>query len=129
MKKFLVLAMIAFAAAGFTACDSDDSGSSDSSKADLKWKNEHSSEVAEIKWIHDGQEDQSWGGTFGNGDETGFKGITELSGSGECQEGGATAEIELDTQNSTGTDQISASSAVIKENADAVLIISAAKKK
>jgi len=128
MKKFLVLAMIAFAAAGFTACDSDDS-SSDNSKADLKWRNEHASEVAEIKWIHDGKEDQSWGGTYGNGDETGFKGISELSGSGECQEGGATAEIELDTTASTGTEQISASSAVITENADATLVISAAKKK
>lgn len=129
MKKFLVLAMIAFAAAGFTACDSSDDGSSDSSKADLKWRNEHNAEVAEIKWIHDSKEDQSWGGTFGSGDETGFKGITELSGEGECQEGGETAAIELDTVNSTGTDSMSASSAVIKENADAVLVISAAKKK
>jgi len=128
MKKFLVLAMIAFAAAGFTACDSDDS-SSDKSKADLKWRNDHSSEVAEIKWIHDGKEDQSWGGTYATDAETGFKGITELSGSGECQEGGAPAEIQLDTAESTGTDDISASSAVIAENADAVLVISAAKKK
>lgn len=123
MKKFIMVSMIALIAAfGFVGCGSEDDGS----KADLQWQNEAGSNVQDIKWISSGETNQSWDGTFANGTPTSSKGISKLSGSGDCLDnGGAPATIEL-RDDSTGVATAvttGATSATIEENAAAVLVI------
>jgi len=130
MKKFIMISIIALTVAGFIGCG--DTAATDSSKADLKWSNNAADYVTDIKWISDGKEDQSWDGQTAAGAETAFKGINELAGSGDCIDNtGESATIELD---STSTGVVTAvatgdTSAVIEENASAVLVISNTAKK
>ena len=125
MKRIIILSMIAIAAAGFISCSEDEE-----TKADLKWRNDAAT-VSEIQWVKSGSTsvDQTWSGTYNTTDETAFKGIKELNGSGECVSGGDVATILLDTTSSTGTTAISSGSASIQENADAMLVISSTAKK
>lgn len=136
MKRFILVSMIALAAAGITGCGDDDG-----TKADLSWKNDTADKVSEIVWVSGGKEDQRWSGeyagradsaTSGSGTQTGFQGIKELAGVGQCNDSsGAFSEIILDPANSTGivAGATSTNSAVIQENAAATLWISGAKKK
>ncbi len=121
MKNFILMLILAIAAIGFIGCGEDDK-----TKADLKWKNNEGSSVSEIQWINSSTAsvDQTWSGTTANGSETEFKGIKSLAGTGECVSGGVGAKISFDTTNSTGVSSISSNSAVVTENASAMLIIS-----
>lgn len=125
MKKLILFSMIAVTAMGIIGCGEDDK-----TKADLMWRNsDNTSDVNTIQWISNGKADQTWEGTYAkSGGETTFKGIEELAGQGECFIGSSPAEIELDTTNSSGvvTGTISTNSAVIQENAAAVLVIQTA---
>jgi len=121
MKKIIMLSMIALAAAGFIAC-----GEEDNTKADLQWSNQAGANVQDIKWISGGKTDQSWDGTFADGTDTTPKGISKLSGSGDCLDNsGNPATIHLDSS-STGvatTVTTGDTSATIVENATATLVI------
>ncbi len=122
MKKIILLSMIAFVAAGILGCSPKDE-----TKADLKWTNSSGSNVADIKWISNGQVDQSWSGTTATGSPTAFKGIKELAGTGDCiDSGGNPATVQLTTAGSNGYSTLSSggASAVIQENAAATLVIS-----
>lgn len=121
MKKYLVIMLFAMAAFGFVGCNSDDN-----TKADIQWNNQAGvgNYVNDIKWISSGKEDQSWDGKTDNNESTSFKGITELTGQGDCYDNtGNPATIEL-RNDSTGTTVATGDkSATIQENANAVLII------
>lgn len=125
MKKVIMLLLAGATAMLFIGCSQEDT------KADLKWANGTGITVSEIKWKDSSTNvNQTWSGSTSPQTETGFKGITELSGSGECvDDAGDDSIIVLDTTTSEGVDQISSNSATIKENAAAKLVISAAKKK
>lgn len=128
MKKFILISIIAVAAMGMIGC-----GEEDKTKADLMWRNSDPTDtVNTIQWVNNGKADQTWDGncTAGGG-ETAFKGIEELAGQGECFIGSSPASITLDTTASTGvvSGTISTNSAVIQENAAAVLVIQSAAKK
>jgi len=124
MKKLTVLLAI-ITSLNIIACSNDDG-----SKADLKWKNEAST-VNDIRWVNDGRTDQIWEGEYETNNETNFKGINELIGQGECLDSsGNTAEISINTSSSEGIDPSSSTStAVIKENAAATLVIQSIAKK
>ena len=124
MKKIVVLVSI-IASLNIIACSNDDG-----SKADLRWKNE-TSKVKDIKWTSGGKIDQRWDGEYETNNETNFKGINELIGQGECLDSsGNTAEISINTSSSEGIDPSSSTStAVIKENAAATLVIQSIAKK
>ncbi len=125
MKKIILLMSIIFSL-NIIACSNDDG-----SKADLKWKNEAGSTVKDIKWKNGSKIDQIWDGVYDDSKETTLKGINELTGQGECLDaGGDTADISINTSTSQGIDPSSSTStAVIKENAAATLVIQSIAKK
>ena len=83
MKKYLVIMMFAIAAFGFIGCSSDDN-----TKADIRWNNDSSESIYDIKWVSGGQNDQTWSETLtdnnSSSDYSSYKGINELTGQGEC---------------------------------------------
>jgi len=122
MKKIILLMSIIFSL-NIIACGEDDG-----TKADLKWKNKAST-VNDIRWVNDGRTDQIWEGEWNNNEETNYKGIESLSGTGECLSNGNPAEIVLDTSDYEGVITVSTNSATIAENAAATLSIVATAKK
>lgn len=125
MKKFILISIIAVAAMGMIGC-----GEEDGTKADLRWKNKYSNNVSTIKWISNSKEDQTWDGTYDTtlNSTTGYRGINELSGSGECLFAGGSGvpeEIELDNTDPEreGIAVDGNQNVVITENAAATLII------
>lgn len=126
MKKIMMVAMIAVAMVGMIGCGADET------KADLRWKNEHGSNVTDIQWISASQENQKWTGTWDNGtnNKTNYQGINKLDGHGEClfEDGtGIPQPIELDP-NALAVEGISVNGSdnvVVTENAAATLVIKA----
>lgn len=122
MKRFIIVSVIALIAAfGFIGC-----GQEDNTKADLKWDNQTVGKVTDIKWISNGETDQSWDGDYLAGTETSSKGISKLAGSGDClDDGGAPATIELRNTSSGVATAVTTgdTSATIEENAAAILVI------
>ncbi len=116
MKTKMLTLTLFISALFFAACGDDDG-----SKADLRWKNSTSSSVSEIKWKSGSSTNQTWGGTLSGSSETSYKGISVLTGNGECLDNvGDTATINLTgtgSENATilGTD------ATISENTSATL--------
>ncbi len=133
MKKFIMISMIALAAAGFTACGGEET---DGSKADLKWINKHDSAVSEIQWLDSSSnEDQTWSGDYPATASTDFKGIETLTGKGEClfsDEGsGVPVPIVID-ETDTAQEGIAVpgtNAVTVTENASAVLVIGGYAKK
>jgi len=83
MKKLIFISMIAVAAMGMIGCGEDDG-----TKADLRWNNESGGGVYDVKWVSSGTVNQSWSGDLTDNntdtDVSDFKGITSLTGQGEC---------------------------------------------
>lgn len=127
MKKFILISIIAVAAMGMIGCGEDDGTS-----ADLRWINKHGTDVTDIQWMSDSNENQKWSGTFANLAPTNYQGISKLNGSGECifadgTAGGLPQPIELvDTDPAVeGVAVNGTNSVVISENAAATLVIGA----
>jgi hypothetical protein len=122
MKKLIMLAAAAIIAAAFIGCGEEE-------KSTLKWSNQSSETVQNIVWTNsDGAEDQKWDGETADQVTTAEKEINALAGKGECQDGsGGPATIVIEA--GEGIVTASSNSAVVKENADARLIITQVKKK
>ena len=52
----------------------------------LKWTrdDDYSFAITDIKWVSEGTVDQTWSGTFNDGDTTDAKEVTKLTGAGEA---------------------------------------------
>lgn len=134
MKKIIMISMIAIAAIGMIGCGEEEGTT-------LKWTNSSPVNLAEISWgSGTGTPDQTWGnytsGTGINnvpiGNTTESKGIEVLTGQGDAvDEDGGVSIVELDAGENVVAVNVGGnpSNAQIKENADARLIISNAKKK
>lgn len=121
MKRFILISMIAIAAAGMTGC-----GEEDGTVADLQWNNQAGSQVETIQWVSNGQTNQTWDGVWADGSTTSPKGISELTGQGECLDsGGSPATIQVDSSSTGGAGVIAdgATGVSIQENATANLVI------
>jgi len=79
MKKFILISMIAIAAFGVTGCGEDDGTS-----ADIRWDNNSGDDIYEVKWVASGKVDQTWSADLANTNVSPYKGISELTGQGEC---------------------------------------------
>lgn len=119
MKKFMMISMIALAAAGMIGC-----GAEDDTKADMKWTSNYSGvTVSQIEWVSGSQVDQSWSESLSSvGSDTVHKGITKLVGEGRCLDDGTPGVIEI-VPTSEGVYYSSGTSTTINENAVANLVI------
>jgi|GEM_PF-1107505 len=127
MKTKILTGILAVSAMFFMACGDDDDGT----KADLKWKNSSSASVSSIKWKSGSSTDQTWDETVADTKESQYKGITKLSGSGEClDDQGDTATIAFDSNASNENVSIDTiNTATVTEDSTAAIVISQVSKK
>ncbi len=91
MKKTLLFAAAFGLAAATIACDSGDQ------KADLRWNNRSAQTVQDVEWVAESGTDQTWEGTYADQASTEYKGVNELTGTGECIDSlGTPSQIVLD---------------------------------
>lgn len=130
MKKLIMLSITALVAAMFLGCGLEEGTT-------LKWKN-RSQDVKDnydgIRWVNanDSNDAVAWDSVPAVDADSSAKDVDALVGYGEAVvDGGTPAEITLDPADDAveGVATSSTSSATLKENADATLVISAAKKK